>query len=128
VADRARRVVAEVQENHAAWTRWSVLAQTQREPRGVRFTSPAEQERAVDLVVDRALAAWSPPTEPPELLAEPAALRRSDGSSVFTQHGAERYTGQAILDAEARLADAAGYATTVGVAGATADVALTAFE
>ena len=128
VADRACRVVAEVQENHATWTRWSVLAQAQRELRGVRFTSPAEQERAVDLVVDRALAAWSLPTEPPELLAEPAALRRSDGSSVFIQHGAERYTSQAILDAEARLVDAAGYATTVGVAGATADAALTAFE
>ena len=43
VADVASRVVAEVQEHHATWTRWSVFAQVQRELRGTRFTSPADQ-------------------------------------------------------------------------------------
>lgn len=124
VADLAARVVAEVQEHHATWTRWSVLAQAERELRGVRFTSPAEQERAIGLVVDEALSRWSLSTEAPELVAEPAALRRSDGSSVFVQHGAERYTSQAVLDAEARLVDAAGCATTVGVDGQAAAAVL----
>ncbi|MBS2966316.1 relaxase domain-containing protein [Actinocrinis puniceicyclus] len=124
----AARVVAEVQEHHATWTRWSVLAQAQRELRGTRFTSPAEQDRAVALVVDAALSTWSLTTEPPELVAEPAALRRSDGSSVFTQHGAERYTSQAVLDAEARLVEAAGTATTVGVDGQSADAVLAEHE
>ena len=121
VADIARRVVAEVQEHHATWTRWSVLAQAQRELRGARFATPADRENAVSAVVDAALSTWSISTEPPELVAEPAGLRRSDGSSVFTQHGAERFTSQAVLDAEARLVDAAGYQTSVGVDGQTTD-------
>lgn len=35
----AGRVVSEVQEHHSTWTRWSVLAQAQRELRAARFTS-----------------------------------------------------------------------------------------
>ncbi|WP_194909713.1 MobF family relaxase [Catenulispora rubra] len=128
VADVASRVVAEVQEHHATWTRWSVFAQAQRELRGTRFTSPAEQERAVSAVVDVALSKWSISTEPPELVTEPTALRRSDGSSVFVQHGAERFTSQAVLDAEARLVGAAGYRTTVGVDGETTDLVLAAHD
>jgi conjugative relaxase-like TrwC/TraI family protein len=128
VARIAARVVSEVQEHHATWTRWSVLAQAQRELRGTQFASPAAQERAVHQVVGAALSTWSLSTEPPELVAEPAALRRSDGSSVFTQHGAERYTSQAILDAEARLVDAAGTATTVGVDGQTTALVLAGHE
>lgn len=128
VASVAGRVVADVQEHHATWTRWSVLAQTQRELRGTRFSTPDEQERVVSLVVDAALSAWSISTEPAELVAEPAALRRSDGASVFTQHGAERYTSQAVLDAEARLVDAVECATTVGVDGQSTEAALTTYE
>jgi conjugative relaxase-like TrwC/TraI family protein len=128
VPETAARVVAEVQEQHATWTRWSVLAQAQRELRGTRFASPAEQERAVAMVVNEALSTWSLTTEPPELVAEPAALRRSDGSSVFTQHGAERYTSQAVLDAEARLLDAAAAATTVGVDGQSTEAVLAHHE
>ena len=119
VAQIAARVVEVVQEQHATWTRWSVLAQAERELRAVRFTTPAEQAEAVHQVVDEALSRWSLSTEPPELVAEPGWLRRGDGASVFTQHGAERYTSTAILDAEARLVDAAGVATTVGVDGQT---------
>ncbi len=59
MAKAAARVVAEVQKHHATWTRWSVLAQAQRELRGMRFTGPAEQERAVSLVVDAALSMLS---------------------------------------------------------------------
>ena len=128
IADIAARVGAEVQEHHATWARWSVLAQAQRELRGTRFTTPAEQEQAIRQVAEEALSRWSLSTEPPELVAEPTALRRSDGSSVFTQHGAERYTSQAVLDAEARLVDAAGCATTVGVDGQTTALVLAEHE
>ena len=128
VFEVAARVVAEVQEHHATWTRWSVLAQAQRELRGMRFTGSAEQERAVCLVVEAALSGWSVSTEPPELVSEPVPLRRSDGSSVFSQHGAGRFTSQAVLDAEARLVDAAGTATTVGVGGQTTDAVLVGHE
>lgn len=128
VSGIAARVVAEVQERHATWTRWSVRAQVERELRAVRFASVDERDRATQLVMDEALSKWSLSTEPPELVAEPAALRRSDGSSVFAQHCAERYTSQAVLDAEARLVDAAGYATTVGVDGQTAALVLAKHE
>jgi conjugative relaxase-like TrwC/TraI family protein len=128
VVDLAARVVAEVQEHHATWTQWSVLAQAQRELRGMRFTDAAEQQRAVSLVVDAALSTWSLSTEPPQLVAEPAPLRRSDGSSVFTQYGAERYTSQAVLNAEARLVEAASLTTTVGVDGQSTDLTLAEYE
>jgi hypothetical protein len=39
---------------------------------------------------------------------EPQALRRTDGSSVYTVAGADLYTSQRILDAEQRLVIAAG--------------------
>ena len=34
------------------------------------------------------------------MLNEPPELRRPDGEPVFTEHGAARYTSQAVLDAE----------------------------
>ena len=45
---------------------------------------------------------------PPDGIDEPQALRRIDGSSVYTVAGADLYTSQRILDAEARLVAAAG--------------------
>jgi len=44
----------------------------------------------------------------PDGIEEPGALRRVDGSSVYTVARAERYTSQRILDAEQRLLSAAG--------------------
>ena len=41
-------------------------------------------------------------------IEEPQALRRADGSSVYTVAGATHYTSQRILDAETRLVAAAG--------------------
>lgn len=128
VSALARRVINAVQEHHATWTRWTVLAQAQRELRGVYFADAGEQERVVERVVEVALSTWSLPVEPPDLLAEPAALRRADGVSVFTQHAAARFTSRALLDAETRLVDAAMTATTVGVDGPTTAAALAAHE
>ena len=45
---------------------------------------------------------------PPDGIEEPGALRRVDGSSVYTVAGADLYTSQRILDAEQRLVTAAG--------------------
>ena len=47
-------------------------------------------------------------TAPPDGIEEPEALRRADGSSVYTVAGADRYTSQRILDAEQRQVAAAG--------------------
>ena len=45
---------------------------------------------------------------PADGIEEPEALRRVDGSSVYTVAGADLYTSQRILDAEQRLVIAAG--------------------
>jgi hypothetical protein len=59
----------------------------------------------IDEVVDRRSVALAPPADNIE---EPDALRRVDRSSVYTVAGADLYTSQRILDAEARLVAAAG--------------------
>src|SRR5215211_3598369 len=59
----------------------------------------------VDEVLDRRSVALSAPHDG---IDEPQALRRVDGSSVYTVAGADLYTSQRILDAEQRLLTAAG--------------------
>ena len=66
--------------------------------------------------------------EAPALLDEPPELRRSDGESVFTEHGAGRYTSQAVLDAETRLVNATRTPTAAGLSGPSAAAALDGFE
>ena len=51
-------------------------------------------------------------------------MRRLDGSSVYTVAGADLYTSQRILDAEARLVDAAGRHDGVTVEQTAVDLAL----
>ena len=50
----------------------------------------------------------SVPLAAPDHIEEPEVLRRVDGSSVYTVAGADLYTSQRILDAEARLVTTAG--------------------
>ena len=59
----------------------------------------------VDEVLDRRSVALAAPHDGIE---EPEVLRRLDGSSVYTVAGADLYTSQRILDAEARLVTTAG--------------------
>ena len=57
-------------------------------------------------------------------IEEPEALRRVDGSSVYTVAGADLYTSQRILDAERRLVAAAGRRDGSAVDEAAVDLAL----
>jgi stage III sporulation protein SpoIIIAA len=103
VAQTADRVLAAMEQTRSTWQLWHVHAEAQRHLRTVDV--PAEHAAAlVDLLVDEvldrrcvALAA------PPDGIEEPGALRRVDGSSVYTIAGADLYTSQRILDAEQRL-------------------------
>ena len=47
-------------------------------------------------------------TRPDEGITEPAGLRRSDGSSVYTVAGSDLFTSARVLAAEQRLVEAAG--------------------
>ena len=75
----------------------------------------------VDEVLDRRSVALAAPRDGIE---EPEVLRRVDGSSVYTVAGADLYTSQRILDAEARLLAAAGRRGGASVEQAAVDLAL----
>src|SRR4249919_2869017 len=73
--------------------------------RSAPSTCPPEHAAAlVDLLVDEVLDRRSVAlAAPADGIDEPDALRRVDGSSVYTVAGADLYTSQRILDAEQRL-------------------------
>jgi conjugative relaxase-like TrwC/TraI family protein len=104
--EAAQRVIAELEARRATWQSWHLYAEAQR---GVRdLNIPADQVAGVvDHLVDtttRSLINLTPNRDP---IPEPAALRRSDGTSVYRHTGADHYTSQRILDAEQRIVDAA---------------------
>ena len=61
---------------------------------------------------------------PRDEIDEPQALRRTNGSSVYTVAGADLYTSQRILNAEQRLAGAAGRGDGTVVDESAVDLAL----
>jgi conjugative relaxase-like TrwC/TraI family protein len=105
----ARQVVLTVSSERSTWTRWNLHAEAERVLRAFRFPSAEAREAATDRVMAVATSdQLSIRISEPELVAEPPSLRRSsDGQSVFTVHGAERYTTSAILQAEESLVAAA---------------------
>jgi hypothetical protein len=108
VAQTADRILAVMEKCRSTWQMWHVRAEAQRHMRTANV--PAERASVlVDLLVDEVLDRRSVPLAPPaHNVAEPQALRRVDGSSVYTVAGAALYTSQRILDAEQRLLTAAG--------------------
>ena len=108
VAQTADRVLAAMEETRSTWQMWHVRAEAQRHVRAVDM--PVEQANTlVDLLVDEVLEHRSVAlAAPPDGIEEPGALRRVDGSSVYTVAGADLYTSQRILDAEQRLVATAG--------------------
>jgi conjugative relaxase-like TrwC/TraI family protein len=110
-AQTADRVLAAMEETRSTWQMWHVRAEAQRHIRTVDM--PAEQANTlVDLLVNEVLQHRSVAlAKAPDGIEEPDALRRTDGSSVYTVAGADLYTSQHILDAEQRLVTVAGIRT-----------------
>ena len=108
VAQTADRVLAAMEETRSTWQMWHVRAEAQRHLRTADV--PAEHAATlVDLLVDEVLDRRSVAlVAPADNAEEPEALRRVDGSSVYTIAGADLYTSQRILDAEQRLVTVAG--------------------
>jgi conjugative relaxase-like TrwC/TraI family protein len=108
VALTADHVLAVMEKSRCTWQMWHVRAEAQRQVR----TADVPVERAsvlMDLLVDEVLDRRSVAlAAPADNIEEPDALRRVDGSSVYTVAGADRYTSQRILDAEQRLIATAG--------------------
>ncbi|WP_308212863.1 MobF family relaxase [Mycolicibacterium arenosum] len=128
VASRAVAIVATIAETRATWQAHHVRAEALRM---VRAEGVAHVSGLVEQLTDTALSeAFSVPharIEDDEL-CEPVALRRRDGSSVYSRHGVTTYTSREVLAAETRILAAAHQldgrvATTADVGLALADTA-----
>jgi hypothetical protein len=113
-----------MEESRSTWQMWHVRAEAQRQVRTIDM--PAEHAAAlvdllVDEVLDRRCVAL---VAPADNIEEPEALRRVDGSSVYTVAGADLYTSQRIPDAEQRLLTAAGRRNGSAVDQVAVDLAL----
>jgi len=123
-AQTADRVLAAMEETRSTWQMWHVRAEAQRQVRTIDV--PTEQAAAlVDLLVDEVLDRRSVAlVAPADGIEEPGALRRVDGSSVYTVAGVDPYTSQRILEAEQRLVDTAGRRDGTAVDQSAVDLAL----
>ena len=124
VAQTADHILTVMEASRSTWQMWHVRAEAQRQVRTTGVT--AERASAlVDLLVDEVLDRRSVALAAPhDGIEEPEVLRRVDGSSVYTVAGADLYTSQRILDAEARLVAAAGRRGGASVEQAAVDLAL----
>ena len=108
IAAAADRILTAMEEHRSTWQVWHVQAEAQRQIRAANLTTD-RPDQLVDLLVAEVLNNRSMPlTSSDDGTVEPAALRRSDGSSVYTVAGAELFTSARILDAERRLVATAG--------------------
>jgi conjugative relaxase-like TrwC/TraI family protein len=124
IAQTADHILAVMETSRSTWQMWHVRAEAQRQVRTIDV--PAEHATAlVDLLVDEVLDRRSVALAAPhDGIEEPDVLRRVDSSSVYTVAGADLYTSRRILDAEARLVDAAGGHDGVAVEQTAVDLAL----
>ena len=106
LADAAEAVVMTVAERHSTYGRHNLLAEAHRVLHGVRFATPDDRvavaERVTGLAISKSLR-----LTPPELYHVPHHFRRADGSSRLRPRTHVVYTTTAILEAEARLLEAA---------------------
>lgn len=118
LADAAEVVLSSVAERHATFGRQNLLAEAHRTLHGVRFVTPDDRVAVADRIVDLAIAR-SLVLTPPALHHTPQRYIRADGTSRLRPESRIAYTTQALLDAEARLLDAARAMTGPVVAVAT---------
>jgi conjugative relaxase-like TrwC/TraI family protein len=106
LSDVARVAAGKVAEARATFSRANVAAEVHRQLHGVRFATPADRiavaGRAAEIALCQSLL-----LTPPVLHHTPAPFRRADGTSRLRPKGHEVYTSHTVLEAEARLLDAA---------------------
>jgi conjugative relaxase-like TrwC/TraI family protein len=126
----AERLVASVAYRRSTWTRWNARAEAERMLRtDLPGMTPGQHTDFAEILTDLAIdGGLSVCVEAPLQTTEPPELRRSDGESVFTEHGAGRFTSEAVLDAEERLLDATRVPTVNGLAAPAVAAAIDGFE
>jgi conjugative relaxase-like TrwC/TraI family protein len=124
VARTAADVVRSVAERASTWRSTTIRSEIERRSR-YGDVPLAHLDAVVEATLARALS--------PELsvrlggddgIAEPAALRRADGSSVFEVAGSQLYTSREVLEAEARILAAASLTGGAAIAGQVVELAL----
>ena len=124
VSQTASHILAVMEESRSTWQMWHVRAEAQRQVRTADMPL-GRGEALVNLLVNEVLHSRSVALVPPDDdIEKPGALRRTDGSSVYTVAGAALYTSQRILDAEQRLLTAAGRRDGSAVDNTMVDLAL----
>ena len=124
VAATAEKVLAAVEERRSTWQSWHVRAEAQRHVRAAAVPTD-KVDQLVELLVAEVLHTRSISlTRPDDGISEPAALRRADGSSVYTVAGSELFTSARILAAEQRLVATAGRTDGRVLDAATVELAL----
>jgi conjugative relaxase-like TrwC/TraI family protein len=124
VSRTAGLVLAAIEARRSTWQSWHVRAEALRHIRAAEVPSKLV-DRLVDDVVAEVLSIRSVSlARPDEGITEPAALRRSDGSSVYTVANSDLFTSARILAAEQRLVAHAGHTDGRTVDGATVELAL----
>ncbi len=123
-AETTDRIVATMEGSRSTWQYWHVYAEAQRQVRNANV--PTNQvSQVVDLLVSEVLDGHSVSMARPwETISEPVELRRADGSSVYTQAGADLFTSSKVLAAEQRLVDAASRHDGYAVEASSVDLAL----
>jgi conjugative relaxase-like TrwC/TraI family protein len=108
VRETAATIQETLQAHRSYWQRWHVQAEAQRQVRGADVRT-RDVDHLVGLLVDEVLTRRSVPlTRSERDIDTPAALRRSDGASVYTVAGSTLYTSPDLLAAEARIVAHAG--------------------
>ncbi|PWN04963.1 transfer protein Tra [Nocardioides silvaticus] len=117
-------IVATMEGSRSTWQYWHVYAEAQRQVRAANV--PTNQvSQVVDLLVSEVLDGHSVSMARPwGTISEPVELRRADGSSVYTQAGADLFTSSKVLAAEQRLVAAAGRHDGYAVEASSVDLAL----
>ncbi|KAA1418134.1 relaxase domain-containing protein [Mumia zhuanghuii] len=124
----ANVTTAVVAERKSTWTRWNIIAEIERQTRHLRFTNPADREAITERILDQALSPAVSVSLGTDRDLPAVVARRENGESVLTQHGSERYTNQAMLDAEARLLEAAAEVVPLPITSAQASLSLDRYE
>jgi conjugative relaxase-like TrwC/TraI family protein len=123
VAQTTDHILSVMESSRPTWQMWHVRAEAQRHVRTIDV--PADHSATlVDLLVDEVLDRRSVALVADDHIEAPEAMRRVDGSSVYTVAGSDLYTSQRILDAEQRLVAVAGRRDGSAVDESTVDLAL----
>ncbi len=112
LASTADEVITELESHRATWQSWHMYAEARRQVRDLDL-APGQVADVVEHLVDAVTTRLFNLTPDLDPITEPAALRRSDGVSVYRHTGADHFTSPAMLAAEQRIVGAAGTVSAV---------------